>query len=108
VLRVDANQVCEWTQSEVIDRWQCIFSGPDIIRRHQKQPLTSSAELQVIDELVEEWRERLGSISWFMKCLNEHIARIANIEDQCTGHFLGIFLLLQKLHSLHPCKLISL
>jgi hypothetical protein len=32
-------------------------------------------------------RERLASLSWFMKCLNEHVSRIANREDQAAGHF---------------------
>ena len=45
------------------------------------------AQLKVISELVTEWRERLMSISWFMRALNEDIARQANAEDSCTGRF---------------------
>ena len=45
------------------------------------------AQLTVISELVTEWRERLMSISWFMRALNEDIARQANAEDSCTGRF---------------------
>lgn len=40
-----------------------------------------------IFQYAAEFRARLGDLSWFMKCLNEPIARQANREDQCTGHF---------------------
>lgn len=36
---------------------------------------------------VGKWRERLASISWYMRVLNEKIARMANIEDDVTGRY---------------------
>jgi hypothetical protein len=38
-------------------------------------------------ETVECYRRRLIDISWFMRLLNEGIARQANQEDNCTGRF---------------------
>ena len=40
-----------------------------------------------IDQWAETYRARLGDLSWFMRVLNESIARKANAEDQVTGHF---------------------
>ena len=36
---------------------------------------------------VEETRKRLNSLGWFMKCLKEPLARMANREDNCKGTF---------------------
>lgn len=32
-----------------------------------------------------QWRQQLTDISWFMRCLDEFIARKANKADRCTG-----------------------
>ncbi|TMN60152.1 transposase, partial [Pseudoalteromonas piscicida] len=41
----------------------------------------------MLDELIDKYRGRLADISWFMRVLNEDIARRANKEDNCTGRF---------------------
>ena len=40
-------------------------------------------------ERMKEIRSRLGSLSWFMRALNEPIARWANEEERLLGSFLG-------------------
>ena len=45
------------------------------------------AKLAADADRVAVCRGRLGSVSWFMRCLNERIARPANAEDECTGRF---------------------
>jgi putative transposase len=87
VLRINPETAKGLSRDEVIERWRILFAGPPLIQRYCKGQIQSRAELDVVDEIVAEWRERLMDISWFMRCLNEHIARKANAEDGCKGRF---------------------
>ena len=64
-----------------------MVAGNNITQRYlNREPLEPWAREQ-LDLFVDKWRERLYSISSFMKFLNEGISRRANKEDECTGHF---------------------
>ncbi|UGA55413.1 transposase [Vibrio sp. VB16] len=75
------------TDSEVIERWALLHLKPVIIQRFLASQLKSKAELKVAFDIIEQWRERLYSLSWFMRELNFEIALKANKEDNCKGHF---------------------
>jgi REP element-mobilizing transposase RayT len=87
VLYIDKEQADNWNRDDVIDHWHRLFSGNLISQRYAKNESLSKVELKVLDECVSTWRERLMDISWFMRVLNERIAREANAEDNCTGRF---------------------
>jgi REP element-mobilizing transposase RayT len=86
VLRVDRERMDRWSRTEVVARWGRIFSVPPLIRRWQEGDI-SKTERALAEHLIERWRRRLGDISWYMRCLNEYLARRANAEDECTGRF---------------------
>jgi REP element-mobilizing transposase RayT len=87
VLRVDQDRANDWSKEEVIDRWYTLFNGNMLVDRLLAGESLGKAEHRVIDKNVQQWRERLMDISWFMRCLNESIARAANEEDKCKGRF---------------------
>jgi len=87
VLHVDPRLAESWSTQEVVERWHQLFSGTELSERYLREEPLLEVEQQQLEDLAEIWRERLTSVSWFMRCLNEHIARKANEEDQCTGHF---------------------
>jgi hypothetical protein len=86
VLHVDEGRAKTWTSEEVIQRWTRLFRAPQIVERTQSG-VALEAEQCAAHQIIECWRERLYDLSWFMRCLNEHLARMANAEDQCTGRF---------------------
>lgn len=86
VVHVDRRRAVEWTHEEVVRRWTRLYRAPLLIERWQSCQV-SDAERDVAEAIIEVWRRRLFDLSWFMKCLNEHLARRANLEDSCTGKF---------------------
>jgi REP element-mobilizing transposase RayT len=87
VIHVNRQQAREWSKREVAERWTRVFSGPRVVQRWLESGHLSDGEYDPVGRLVETWRSRLHDISWFMRCLNEPIARMANHEERCTGRF---------------------
>ena len=90
VLRVDADRAAALTDDEVLARWTRLFTGPMLVQRYV-QPATratmGNAECDKVREMAHTYRQRLCDLSWFMRVLNESIARQANAEDGVKGHF---------------------
>ncbi len=87
VLHINRDMAEQWSTTEVIDHWHSLFKGSLLSQRFASGETLSSAERNALSEQVNEWQERLMSISWFMRCVNEPIAREANHEDKATGRF---------------------
>lgn len=78
VLHLNSAKLASWDEADIVERWQ---------RLHRLPEGFDAADRAVQLRLVAVWRERLGSLSWFMKCVNEPLARLANREDGCKGRF---------------------
>ena len=86
VVRLRPEQAAKWSHDEVIKRWSELYGVPLLLAKLRSDDC-GEAEESVALKLLERRRERLSSLSWFMKCLNECISRQANKEDRCTGSF---------------------
>jgi len=87
LLHVNRTRVLDASGTSIVERWHKLFSGTEISQKFVKGESLELYEKESLDALIDTWRSRLYNISWFMKVLNEGIARRANKEDDCTGHF---------------------
>ncbi|ASP47236.1 transposase [Cognaticolwellia beringensis] len=87
VLHVDSAQVKKWSTLDVLTRWHKLFKGTILTRKYQAEQSLTKFEMDMVEETALVYKQRLIDISWFMRALNEPIARQANKEDKCTGHF---------------------
>lgn len=72
VVRINTEKAASWSDTDIIERWGRIYSVPDG---------------DVPKESITLWRSRLSDLSWYMRCINEKLARRANREDKCKGRF---------------------
>ena len=87
VLKLCPEQLEDLSDDQIMDRWCALFKGPLLVQRYRSGESLSSPERLTVSDTVNVWRTKLASISWFMRCLNQTIARQANLEDKCTGKF---------------------
>lgn len=87
VVRIQKQRALSLSTQDVIARWSALFSLPYLAKRLANNEEMSDAEHFEAIRQIELRRERLYDLSWFMRCLNEPIARMANLEDGCTGRF---------------------
>ncbi len=87
VLYSDPKAPESWSDLDVAERWLKVFPGK---LNNPKFKTQRALKLQAIvkdPKLLATYRERLGSLSWLMRRINEPLAKLANAEDFCKGHF---------------------
>ena len=87
VLRIDTNLALSWNLEELFTQYAALHSCHTLVQQYLLGVKLTPAQMLIVYQLAEIYRERLSSISWFMKLLNQYIALKANREDHCTGKF---------------------
>jgi REP element-mobilizing transposase RayT len=87
LVRLDPDLAQGWSDEDVVRRWGRLFPPRDKAR--QPVPVTDDWVQSRLKQpaWVATVRQRLQSLSWFMKCLKEPLARLANRQDQTRGAF---------------------
>jgi REP element-mobilizing transposase RayT len=88
VLRNRPDSVEQWSDAEVALRWRKLFPQRDDVTGEPAEPDDHDlAMLMANADRLATLRGRLSSLSWFMRCLCEWVARAANREDGSAGRF---------------------
>ncbi len=87
LLRLDPDVANSWSDEELVRRWGQLFPPRDQSR--QPLPVRDDWVRRCLKDrrTVKTLRQRLQSLSWFMKCLKEPLARLANRQDKTRGAF---------------------
>src|SRR5262249_6593024 len=77
-----------WSDEEVAFRWRKLFPHRDELTGLPREPDRNDVAVLTADaDHLAILRSRLASLSWFMRCLCEWIARKSNHEEGSFGRF---------------------
>lgn len=87
LIRLDPHVADAWTDEEVVRRWGRLHPPRD--KTGQPLPVSEQwvAERLANPGFLATARQRLQGLGWFMKCLKEPLARLANRQDGTRGAF---------------------
>lgn len=83
VLHVNTDKARKLSLAKMLERWAKVF--PKDALKYQNELATYTADKR--STLRDKFYNTLTDISWFMRCLNEYVAKQANKEDELTGRF---------------------
>jgi hypothetical protein len=88
ILRNRPDLAAQWSDEEVVRRWWRLYPERTDDQGRPAEPTQLEINSILADPAkVAVYRQRLRSVSWFMKSLNEWFAKRANAEDGVRGHF---------------------
>jgi REP element-mobilizing transposase RayT len=88
VIRTRPDVALGWSDHEVALRWWRLFPQRRTSAGQPEQPTAEElSRIRNDARGLADKRRRLSSVSWFMKCVAEPVAKRANREDELTGHF---------------------
>ena len=90
VLHLRPDIASKLSKIDVVRRWHSLFKGTYLSQCYEAGTPLLVPQLKVVEKDIEVWPERLSSLSWFMKVVNESIARSANIDDKYTVPLFGL------------------
>lgn len=83
VLKVDLDRARNLNLKQLLQRWALIYPK-DAKRIETASAVWDKATCKLYEDKL---RSQLTDISWYMRCVNEYIAKLANKEDDVTGRF---------------------
>lgn len=87
ILYVDRDKALALSNKEVAKRWVKIYKPDSLIIDFLNGVKYEKEEKKRLKKRLKEIRERLYSISWFMRVINQYISATCNEEDEVTGAF---------------------
>ena len=100
LIRNRPDVVFKLSDKEVAIRWRKLFPY-----RRKRNGAPAEPNEDEIEEITEDigkvitYRQRLSNISWFNRCLNENIARRANLEDECNDFVKNVLIDKLNIHN---------
>jgi hypothetical protein len=75
VVKLNPSEADNWSTDEVLELWTSLYKGAPLAQRYMNGELLDKAEIYAVSDKILIYKQRLQSLSWFMKRLNEPIAR---------------------------------
>jgi hypothetical protein len=104
VVHVDKDSALSWSVDDVLNHYHKLYKSTLLTQKYLRDEELNPSESISFAETVEIYRARLYDIIWFMRDLNEYIARQANKEDDCTGRFYSLPSMALTLRAMESCS----